>query len=253
MVSGCIEPRPIDLSGDSKDSSDQQCYDLYMSAREGGSIGLSSRNELISAILRRSEAICSVSKGAIFSASAMAGFATDSLSLLASTLSTAFTPAGTKTALSSSAAIVSGVGTAADANFFQNVLSTAIIREIDSARSFDRANILKKLEVPTAKYPIELALFELEQYHSKCSFYYGISVLAKGTVVEARTKEQIQSEINVLMSESASLQTLISQAKSAGNPALEDQLNSQLSNNMMRIENLRVQRSLAPGNLSSTN
>lgn len=156
------------------------------------------RNQLMLTIIRRSEVVCNYHKGAIMANSAAADFSTGLLSSVASTLSSAFSPVTTKTALSTVSAISSATGTGLRANVYQNVLAPAVVTEINNQRAGMRSQILARKTEDIGSYPITEALYEVERYHELCSFYVGLAALAKDRTPKARSKEDIQQEIEQL-------------------------------------------------------
>lgn len=106
------------------------------------------RNKLTLDIMSNSEDICSFHKGAIMANSAGMDFSTGFLSSVLSTLSTAFTPATTVTALSAGSAITSAAGTGLRANVYQNLLTAAIVTEIENKRKAMRKQILARQGEP---------------------------------------------------------------------------------------------------------
>ena len=85
-------------------------------------------------IINRSVDICNYHKGAILANKSVFDFSTG---LLATILGTASGAVGGETAariLGTASGAVSATGLALDANFYQNLFATAIIREIDTSR-----------------------------------------------------------------------------------------------------------------------
>lgn len=200
------------------------------------------RNHLVLTIMRRSEDICTYHKGAIMANAAALDFSTGFLSAVLSTLSTAFTPVTTTTALSAGSAISSAAGTGIRANMYQNILTPAIVTEIENVRVVMRKKILARQAEMPEHYSITEALFEVERYHKQCSFYVGVAELAKDRTPKARTKEDIQKEIKELRLQRDELTPKMA----AGHMEVEEAKGEYaiLSN---RIQNLMRLQEIAPG------
>lgn len=207
------------------------------------------RNQLMLAVLRRSEEVCNFHKGAIMATSAATGFTTGFMSAALSTLSSAFTPATTKTALSASAAITDAAGTGLRANIYQNVLAPAVVTEITNQREARLKQILARKVEDISSFPITEALYEVERYHELCSFYVGIAALAKDRAPKARTKEDIQNEIDKLIAQRAPLVArLDAKPVTTEQKSIDEEykiLSSRIQN-LMRLQEIVPSETVAP-------
>jgi len=204
-----------------------------------------SRNRLILTVMRRSEQVCDFHKGAIMANAGAMNFTSGFLSSVLSTMSTAFNPIGTKTALSAGAAVSGAAGTGLQANIYQNILTPAIITEIQNKRVPMRKNILSRLNEGVADYSITEALFEIERYHNQCSFYVGLAELAKDRTVKAKTKDVIQKEIDLLKTQRKKLEPV---EESDRTGSLQDQEKyNEYKIYSGRIQNLMRLQEGAPG------
>jgi len=205
------------------------------------------RNQLMLTIIRRSEVVCNYHKGAIMANSAAADFSTGLLSSVASTLSSAFSPVTTKTALSTVSAISSATGTGLRANIYQNVLAPAVVTEINNQREVMRSQILARKGEDISSYPITEALYEVERYHELCSFYVGLAELAKDRKPKARSKEEIQQEMAKLKEQRKSIKLELDALQGTNSELERENVELEFKIISSRIQNLMRLEEIAPG------
>ena len=167
-----------------------------------------SRNRLQDIIINRSVDICNYHKGAILANKSVFDFSTG---LLATILGTASGAVGGETAariLGTASGAVSATGLALDANFYQNLFATAIIREIDTSRKefFDN-KIVPRRTGSTTDYTVDQAIRDANEYHTKCSFFQGVVALVKETKDDPMTRDEILGEIARLTKEMETLES----------------------------------------------
>lgn len=78
---------------------------------------------------------------------------------------------------SGSAGMVTGLRAQYNEVFYQNLISTAVVRKIDEMRNTKYASIKAQLGKPMAEYSIHRAMLDIGEYHNACSFYAGLVAL----------------------------------------------------------------------------
>ena len=227
-VSACLEQKAKDQSGADaakKEAANLECKTAYQMAL----LSDKNRNRLVEVLIQRSNEICKVHKAAILSNSATIGFSGDLIATSLSALSAAFTPVDTKTALSTAAAIVGAANSGADANFYQNLYATAILKQIDRSREdYLSRVIVPGLSKDMSTFSIDAATRHIAEYHARCSFFYGVMTLAddeRDTQIR-RTRQEVIAEIETLQKLSDELTTKIG---TAGDQSDKDALRLQRS------------------------
>ncbi|WP_343561686.1 hypothetical protein [Kiloniella sp. b19] len=164
----------------------------------------SGRNILQSKILRHSDQACEDHKSYIHSNSAVFNVSAD---ILTSTLAGAGAIVTGQTAanvLSGAAALTNSTRSSVNEEVYQELLTAAIIAEID----FNRSELLKTLEGKREKevnqYTVYDAIRDAENYNRLCSFYSGVSSLVQKAGRTNRKPETSPSErIKLLRAERA--------------------------------------------------
>ena len=166
------------------------------------------RNRLQADIIRRSNEICTAHKGKILANQAIFSFSTRLLSTILSGVSAAVGGEVVKSALSTAAAAAGATGAEIDANFYQNLLATAILNKIDELRTTEYNRILDEQKKSPENYTVNQAVLDAANYHANCSFFVGVMALATDKQEEL-TFEQIQARIAALQKENEGLTQII--------------------------------------------
>jgi hypothetical protein len=183
-VAGDLALKPIDLDIDP----------LYRNA----SPTRATRNELQQRIIARSDSICEQHKGDIFGNAAHIRLLTDISSATLSAAAAVVT-GGAASNHSTGAALLNGPGTAIDSEIYQGLLRSSIIKAIDEGRERKLADIASKSRRDIDAYPLSNALADVQDYHFRCSFYHGITVLAEDPQQRmAPSKDEITARIDYL-------------------------------------------------------
>lgn len=158
------------------------------------------RNRLQFDIIRRSNEICEVHQGKILANQAILNFSTGLTSTVLSGISAVLGGETAKTALSTASAAVGATGAEANANFYQNLLATAILKKINEIRATEYDRILTEQTKEPDAYPVSQAVLDVAIYHAKCSFFVGVTALASDDD-ERLSFSQIQNRIKALNEE----------------------------------------------------
>ena len=166
-----------------------------------------SRNELQSAILRRSERACEDHKASIYTNSAMFNVSTGFLTSVFAGAGSIVTGQTAANILSGAAALSNSTRSLVNEEIYQQMISSAIIAEINQNRK-DFLNTIKTSRSGDIEvYTVEDAILDAERYNNLCSFYQGISSLVKKAGNNSKSHEYvIQSSRNLLKQEKKELQ-----------------------------------------------
>ena len=199
------------------------------------------RNRLQADIIRRSNEICTAHKGKILANQAIFSFSTRLLSTILSGVSAAVGGEVVKSALSTAAAAAGATGAEIDANFYQNLLATAILNKIDDLRTTAYNRIQAAQTKTKEEYTVNQAVLDAANYHAKCSFFVGVMALATDKQEEL-TFEQIQARIAALEEENKELSQTMKDDET-----LKASAETRLRINETEILRLRILSRSAPG------
>jgi len=102
------------------------------------------------------------------------------------------------------ATILNGAKTAMNAEVYQGLFATAIIKAIEESRGKKKNEILAKQLEDTGKYSVDTAVVDAQDYHFRCSFYHGLVVLTEDSKKRATpSREELLGKIKVLREEMA--------------------------------------------------
>ena len=205
------------------------------------------RNRLQHQILIRSHEICTFHKAAILSNSAFISFTTGLGSTILSGVSAAL---GGEAALSMLSSAVSATGTAVKAEFYQDLLAAAIVKEIDKLRQVELEGFLDRQTESITDYTIDEAIRDVNAYHLKCSFFEGVVSLGKDKVDKPMTRKEIDEEIRELGKEQEDLRKVF--MDTTGKYSDAQKRDAELRSNLIttRMQTLTLMRPNAPGRVS---
>lgn len=139
-------------------------------------ISQTSRNRLQNKIVELSDDICEQHKGDIVGTSSAVNLWTGLGATVFSGVSAIVTGAAAAN-YAASATILNGTRSAASAEVYQGLFTTAIIKAIEESRDQKKKEILAHQIKDTSQYPVEQAIVDAQDYHFRCSFYHGLVVL----------------------------------------------------------------------------
>ncbi|MDA0996920.1 MAG: hypothetical protein O2944_01785 [Proteobacteria bacterium] len=203
-----------------------------------------SRNRLIDAIIARSNEICKTHKAHILANSALLNFASSVISTILSGASAAVGGEAAKTALSTASASVNATGASIKAEFYQNLLSAAIVREIEKKREAELAKIKQRRGETNVAYSIDEAIRDVAIYHEKCSFFVGVTSLANDKE-DQMSFEDINARISTLRIDNVQLRTTLGSLASGAVGKAD--IESQIKLNDASIIRLKVLSQMAKG------
>lgn len=156
------------------------------------------RNRLQDDLIYLSARVCDRHKAAIAVNAAtfnfLGGFTSGVLSSVA-----AITTGGISTALSTGAASASAATAALNAEFFNNFLATAVVKEIQRLRKEKVTAIRARQSLGVMDYTVDAAIRDANDFHQTCSFYAGmVSLTGDAELREVLTRTQVDREIALL-------------------------------------------------------
>ncbi|MEH3123180.1 MAG: hypothetical protein PGN16_14575 [Sphingomonas phyllosphaerae] len=154
-------PTAYELAATSADSRQRQEY----------------RNRLGAILLKHSDDVCTASIGRAANNEAGANTLLNSLTTGLAAASTIVMGELAKSILSGAATTTSGVRDHVNAEMFRNTLITAISKAIDEQRKSLSADILAKMDKPTAEYPVDMMIMDINRYHQECSYIRGLQLV----------------------------------------------------------------------------
>lgn len=139
------------------------------------------RNRYIALLIAQSDSIVGGHLASIIGTQNALELSMGTTALVTSALATAFTPVGTKTALSAASAIASGTRTSVRETVYSNAFGWAIAQSIIEDRTkFLKDTILVKAQSLDARtYTIDHAIADIQTYHERGSFYNGLIEINK--------------------------------------------------------------------------
>lgn|SRR5574340_512300 len=219
--------KPIDLAfGPGKD--------LYDAAKNDPTN--ISRNILQNKIIELSDDVCEQHKGDIMGTAATTNLTTGLGATVFSGVSAIVTGAAA-TNYAAGATILNGTRSAINAEVYQGLFTSAIIKAIEESRDKKKSEILGKQLKKPVEYSVDQAIIDAQDYHFRCSFYHGLVVLNEDSKKRATpSRDDLFGRIEVLRNEieKNSRQTNIAtEQKDATNKKIQqgindlyDQLNS---------------------------
>lgn len=143
-----------------------------------------SRNRLRAILLEHSDRIFSQHKAAVQAFQNDSNLLFDWTSLITSGLSAAFVPGVTTQALATTSTITQGLQASMSDRVYLKFIAPRILRECDLAREAFRAEIDSRTLEPCTTYTVDDMLHDVQTYHERGSFMYGVMVVATATGIE---------------------------------------------------------------------
>lgn len=159
------------------------------------------RNKLIREIMSVSDDVCELHKAGIISNSNNWNIATGSVSNVLSGLGSVVGGESTKAALSAGAALSNSTRSLVNQEVYANSLATTIIRAIDLKRGEARSAILQASEKQLDAYPVWAAIYDVDEYHRRCSFISGMIEVTKALENRKESQSQLRAHIAHLREE----------------------------------------------------
>lgn len=82
---------------------------------------------------------------------------------------------------------------------YLEAVGTTIVRAISVAREKYNAKIKTKLTQKYSDYSSKQAIRDVQEYHRRCSFYYGLVEISKSLDQRKKTKAEIENDIRGLV------------------------------------------------------
>jgi len=183
---------PINLDEDAKYKA------LYEAAQSGEP---AARNQLQNKIIELSDDVCEQHKGDVIGNASQINLWTGLGATVFSSVSAIVTGAAA-THYAAGATVLNGAKTAVNADIYQGLFVTAIIKAIEESRGKKKNEILAKQLEDATKYSVDTAVVDAQDYHFRCSFYHGLVVLNEDSKKRATpSREELLGKIEKLREE----------------------------------------------------
>lgn len=156
------------------------------------------RNELIDELIMISDVACSCHQSQIIANSNTWNIATGTVTNMLSALGTVVGGPATKSALAAGTAFSSGSRSLINEEVYAKSIGTTIVRAINQSRDSYYAAIQAKTNSTIEHYSVRAALRDVQEYHRRCSFYYGLLEISKALEQRQKTKMEIDKDIQKL-------------------------------------------------------
>lgn len=201
-VSPVLTHEPATTSADGGKDTHKKPFDLsvgdglklYKEAKRNAD----NRNSLQNKIIELSDDVCEQHKADIMGTSASANLTTGLGATIFSGVSAIVTGAAA-TNYAAGATILNGTRSAINAEVYQGLFTTAIIKAIEESRDKKRGEILSKQLKEPKDYSADQAIIDAQDYHFRCSFYHGLVVLNEDSKKRATpSRDELLGRIEVL-------------------------------------------------------
>ena len=246
-VNGREAPPAFDLDQEKFPGSTSKLSAYQETVQATGGVQTALRNRLQTLLLTRADKICRIHKGRILANASTFDFGTGLTAAILSTASAAVGGETAKTILSAGSAVATATGTAIRASFYQDILASAVVGEIERLQKIELDRIEKSRVKMATAYTPDDAIRDVVLYHFKCSFYEGLISLAKDKTAKAKTKQELTGEINALLKENEGLAKAV---EAAGTEELKNRLRETMEANALEIRRLSLVRVSAPGTMT---
>jgi hypothetical protein len=158
------------------------------------------RNRLQSTIMQVSDASCEQHKGEVLATAA-------NTNLVLTVLTSALAGAGailsglTASALAAGASFTNAGNAAFNENVYQKLYVGTIIQAIDKSRGDYGKEIGTKRAKDIAAYPVDEAIRDAQEYHTRCSFYQGLVALNAAITSTPQSRQDIIDQVTILNAE----------------------------------------------------
>lgn len=156
------------------------------------------RDELMNELITISDRVCSLHQAKIIANANTWNVAAGTTTSLLSALGTVLGGTVTKTALAAAATFSSSTRSLVNEQVYIETIGTTIVRAISVAREKYYAEIESGMTKEFDKYTVAKGLRDVQEYHRRCSFYYGLVEISKSLEQRKKTKNEIGNEIKTL-------------------------------------------------------
>ena len=180
------------------------------------------RNNLLNELIMISNEQCNIHKGSIFRNQATWNIGIDTVTNVLSVLGTVANGEAIKANLAAGASFVGSTKNLVSQEIYMKQLSQTVIMALDNARAVYGEKISLGMSKPYVDYPVYAALTDIQEYHRRCSFYYGLVEISKALSNKKPTTKELTLKIDQLDNE---ITILLNQGKVANNNDIEDLIN----------------------------
>ncbi|XVJ71502.1 MAG: hypothetical protein HEQ39_19310 [Rhizobacter sp.] len=167
------------------------------------------RNEFVRQLMSVSNDVCESHRARIISNSNTWNISTGTVSNVLAGLGSVIPGESTKAALSAGAALSNSTRSLFNQEIYSNSLATTVVRAIDIKRQEAASAVGQFLETKSlAEYPVWVAIYDVDEYHRRCSFITGLIEVTKALETRKETKGQVLQRIQLLTNQVAANKAL---------------------------------------------
>lgn len=156
------------------------------------------RDELLQELIRISDNVCSLHEATIMSNANTWNVSTGTISGVFSALGTVVGGEATKAGLAAAATITNSTRELVNAEVYSNAFSFTIVRAIELSRTDYRGKMAAQKKDTMDAYSVQEGLIDVQEYHRRCSFYYGLLEVTKALDYRKPSKNEVAAKIEVL-------------------------------------------------------
>jgi hypothetical protein len=171
------------------------------------------RSALQGVVMQRSNAICDQHKGDILAQAALGNLGFGIAATGTASLGAVLSGIRGKSNLAALTAFLTGSQAQFNQELYQKQFAGAIISAIGTSRDQKKSEIDQKRSKSIADYTFEESLIDAQDYHYRCAFYHGVSLITKAV------ERQDQSSRAKLLARIDALRTEYTKASTIADPA----------------------------------
>ena len=190
------------------------------------------RNDLQRELMVLSDDVCELHMAGIISSSNTWNISTGSITNVLAGLGAVVGGEAAKASLSAGAALSNSTRALVNQQIYSDALAPTVVRAIRRARAEAKTLIEAAMGRDLARYSVWAAIFDVDEYHRRCSFIVGVAEVTQALENRKESKAEVKSRIELLRREIAA------------NAAMSPKLSSPRL--LGELEKLQLQLSTAP-------
>ncbi|MBT3845776.1 MAG: hypothetical protein HOF59_11530 [Gammaproteobacteria bacterium] len=156
------------------------------------------RDNLVYEIATISDRVCSLHQATIIANDNVWNVSTGTLTNLFSAVGTVAGGEATKAGLAAAASLTGSARSLVNEQIYAETVGTAIVKGVSVAREKYFAELKLNLQEDYEKYTVQQALRDVQEYHRRCSFYYGVVEISRSLDQRKKTKAEIDGDIDAM-------------------------------------------------------
>lgn len=172
--------------------------DAALAAGGNADKGKVARNRLQSRLLAVSDAICDKHQGDIYATANTLNVGTGFLTTVLAGAATVVTGEVAKDILAAGAGASNATRSLINEEVYQKQVTAAVIKGIRSNRESKMTTIDARRKLGNTDYSLDEAIRDVVDYHTRCSFYAGVTYLVQATERAVPSREQLTARLKAL-------------------------------------------------------